>query len=408
MLVTGPSAPASSADPADAVGESSARDVDEGPGVTSLQRAHGSSRLILEGEVGCGPLGRHCGPENLLSWPLPVPTPSLSDHGILPALWAVFSYYVDEGTGLVMTGSFLLGPTWSGAPALIPTAFPSLDYVSQRWIYAVYVATYAIVQFFVSPPTGQQSDRVGRKPVMMVCMWGFAAATLIQAVTLQLTQGTSSAAAAQAALGVLFFARALRGLFGGITGVVKAVMSDAKKAHDVDVVASEGRLQSRSHASFFVYFGFTVGFGRLCGVTLGTYGARDLGYAMPMWFLVCVDVVGAVYIASPLFRETNQSIGTSNKARMSPLYPLRFLAYDAWRMTGFEVGAALLVMFFFRIAWMRMSCLSRAPALRAIASDLTDRSPTRLARSLSIAQCLPTLCSFTCPECSATATRRYW
>jgi hypothetical protein len=239
---------ADASDVADASGKSSARregEGAEGSGVTSLQR-RGSSRLVLEGEVGCGPLGRHCGPEDLLSWPLPVPTPSLSDHGILPALWAVFSYYIDEGTGLVMTGSFMLGPTWSGTPALIPTAFPSLDYVSQRWIYAVYVATYAIVQFLVSPPTGQLSDRVGRKPVMMVCMWGFAAATLVQAITLQLTEGTSSATAAQAAVGVLFFARALRGLFGGITGVVKAVMSDAKKAHDVDVVASEGRLQSRS------------------------------------------------------------------------------------------------------------------------------------------------------------------
>ena len=119
----------------------------------------------------------------LYAFPLPRPT-SWTDHGILPTLFVILSYYIDEGIGLVMSSSFLLGPTWSGGRGLIQAAWPELDETLHIWIYALYIAAYAILQFLLSPSTGAASDIYGRKVVLKTCLVAWCIATAIQGVAI--------------------------------------------------------------------------------------------------------------------------------------------------------------------------------------------------------------------------------
>ncbi|WP_347280088.1 MULTISPECIES: MFS transporter [unclassified Leptolyngbya] len=73
-------------------------------------------------------------------------------------------------------------------------------------------AAYSIAQFFATPIIGRLSDRFGRKPLLMICLFGTVIANLIA--------GFASAA------WILFLARFLDGITGGNASVAQAVISD--------------------------------------------------------------------------------------------------------------------------------------------------------------------------------------
>jgi MFS family permease len=71
---------------------------------------------------------------------------------------------------------------------------------------------YSVAQFFATPVIGKLSDRVGRKPLLIISLAGTVIANLMA--------GTATTA------GVLFFARFLDGITGGNASVAQAVVSD--------------------------------------------------------------------------------------------------------------------------------------------------------------------------------------
>jgi len=71
---------------------------------------------------------------------------------------------------------------------------------------------YSVAQFFATPVIGKLSDRVGRKPLLIISLAGTVIANLMA--------GTASTA------GVLFFARFLDGITGGNASVAQAIVSD--------------------------------------------------------------------------------------------------------------------------------------------------------------------------------------
>ncbi|WP_019502999.1 MFS transporter [Pseudanabaena sp. PCC 6802] len=73
-------------------------------------------------------------------------------------------------------------------------------------------ATYSIAQFFATPVIGKLSDRFGRKPLLIVSLFGTVVANAIA--------GFAPNAA------ILFMARFLDGITGGNNSVAQAVMSD--------------------------------------------------------------------------------------------------------------------------------------------------------------------------------------
>ncbi|MGL5871311.1 MAG: MFS transporter [Xenococcaceae cyanobacterium] len=73
-------------------------------------------------------------------------------------------------------------------------------------------AIYAVSQFFSTPIIGKLSDRIGRKPLLIISLAGTVIANLLA--------GTASTAA------MLFFARFLDGITGGNVSVAQAIISD--------------------------------------------------------------------------------------------------------------------------------------------------------------------------------------
>jgi predicted MFS family arabinose efflux permease len=73
-------------------------------------------------------------------------------------------------------------------------------------------ATYSIAQFLATPVIGKLSDRFGRKPLLIISLFGTVVANAIA--------GFAPNAA------ILFFARFLDGITGGNNSVAQAVMSD--------------------------------------------------------------------------------------------------------------------------------------------------------------------------------------
>ena len=71
---------------------------------------------------------------------------------------------------------------------------------------------YSVAQFFATPVIGKLSDRVGRKPLLIISLAGTVIANFMA--------GTASTA------GILFFARFLDGITGGNASVAQAVVSD--------------------------------------------------------------------------------------------------------------------------------------------------------------------------------------
>lgn len=97
---------------------------------------------------------------------------------------------------------------------------------------------YAVSQFFATPVIGKISDRMGRKPLLLISLAGTVIANFLA--------GTASTAA------ILFFARFLDGITGGNVSVTQAVVSDITEP------------QNRAKA-FGIYSAITFGLGFIVG-----------------------------------------------------------------------------------------------------------------------------------------------
>ena len=121
-------------------------------------------------------------------------------------------------------------------------------------------AVYAVMQFFMSPVLGALSDRFGRRPVILVSVFAYAADFLLMAVA--------------PTFGWLFLGRTLSGAFA-------AVFSTAG-AYIVDVSPPEKR------AANFGLMGAAVGLGLIVGPAVGGWLSEWGG---PRWPFVAAAVV---------------------------------------------------------------------------------------------------------------------
>jgi DHA1 family tetracycline resistance protein-like MFS transporter len=114
------------------------------------------------------------------------------------------------------------------------------------FVVGLLVSTYAICQLIAGPPLGHLSDRVGRRPVLLVSQIGTCVAFLILAFA--------------QALWMVFLARVIDGLTAGNLTVAQAYISD--------VTEPENRAKS------FGMIGIAFGLGFLVGPALSGYLAQ--------------------------------------------------------------------------------------------------------------------------------------
>lgn len=134
------------------------------------------------------------------------------------------------------------------------------------FVLGLLLATHAALQFVFSPIWGRLSDRIGRRPVMLVTMAGTSAALLLLGMA--------------DSIFLLFVARALSGLFAANISVATAYVSD--------VTAEEERTR------WMGMVGASFGVGFLLGPAIGGLLA-PYGHGLPMFVASAMAAANSVY-----------------------------------------------------------------------------------------------------------------
>jgi MFS family permease len=136
---------------------------------------------------------------------------------------------------------------------------PLLPFYSERlgasaMVVGELVSTYAVCQLIAGPILGQISDRVGRRPMLLVSQAGTLAGFLLLAFSTHIW--------------MLFVARAIDGATAGNLSVAQAYISDVTKP--------------QQRAKSFALIGIAFGFGFLVGPAISGFLAR-YGYQAPIF-----------------------------------------------------------------------------------------------------------------------------
>src|SRR5262245_25799946 len=121
-------------------------------------------------------------------------------------------------------------------------------------VIGLIIATFSLSQLIASPPLGALSDRVGRRPVLLLSLIGTAVSFVMMALA--------------GSVPMLFAARLVDGFSGGNISTARAYIAD--------ITAEEDR------AKAYGLIGAAFGIGFVLGPALG--GALGhLGYTAPIW-----------------------------------------------------------------------------------------------------------------------------
>ncbi|MEO1027476.1 MAG: MFS transporter [Pseudomonadota bacterium] len=141
-----------------------------------------------------------------------------------------------------------------------------LDTVDATPVGGWLLATYAICLFFAAPILGGLSDRFGRRPVLLVAMFGFALDYFAMAFA--------------PTIEILFFARAISGMCGGTFTAANAAIAD---------VATE-----ESRARNFGLIGGAAGAGLVLGPAFGGI-LGDFGVRWPFLAAGIITLCSAIF-----------------------------------------------------------------------------------------------------------------
>jgi len=192
------------------------------------------------------------------------------------------------------------------------------------------VAVYAAAQFVATPLLGRLSDRVGRRPVLLISIAG----NLVGFVLLALAQS----------LEMLFVARILAGFTGGNISVAQAYISDVTDA--------------RSRARGLGLIGAAFGLGFIIGPALGGL-LSQWGFTVPALGAAALSLINFLLVVAWL--PESLTAQARQDARERPPLTLRAMV-EALRKP--LVGPLLHTRFFFALAFSMFQTIFALYALR--------------------------------------------
>ncbi len=201
---------------------------------------------------------------------------------------------------------------------------PLLPYYAESFganafVTGLLVASYAVAQLIGAPVLGRLSDRMGRRPVLLISIFG----TLVGFLLLGFA----------GALWVLFVSRIIDGLTGGNISVAQAYISDVTEQKD--------------RARAFGLIGAAFGLGFIIGPAVG--GALSVyGYGVPAFAAAALSFVNlfAVFIFLP------ESLTEERRAALATQQRAPFTLGALWRaLNRPRVGPLLHTRFFFSLAF---------------------------------------------------------
>lgn len=178
-------------------------------------------------------------------------TPEAQSPGRLAVIFLMVTAFLST------MGIGIIGPV---LPFIVEQYLPDATNVATMmgWL----LSSYAICQFLAAPALGVLSDRYGRRPLLLICLFGSAVGYLLF--------GWGGA------LWVLFLGRIIDGITGGNFSILAAYVGDVVKAEE------RGR--------FFGFFGAAAGAGLILGPVIGGFTAR-WGYQTPLYLAAGVTLL---------------------------------------------------------------------------------------------------------------------
>src|SRR5271154_5844519 len=139
------------------------------------------------------------------------------------------------------------------------------DFGAHGFIIGAIIASFSLMQFFFAPVWGKLSDRIGRRPVMLISNLGAAGSYALFAVACGMS-GTT---------GLIWIL--ISRMFAGICGANLSVAS----AYSADIAPPEKR------SARMGLIGMAFGFGFIFGPALGAFSADFFGKQGPGWVAAC-------------------------------------------------------------------------------------------------------------------------
>ena len=213
---------------------------------------------------------------------------------------------------------------------LLPIYSKSLG--AAGWEIGLLMASYSVMQFLFSPVWGRLSDRIGRRPVLLVSTAGAAVSYVVFAL--------GSGLSGHLALGALFLSRMFAGICGANITVAQAYIADITP------------LEERSKRMGLIGMAFGLGF--IFGPALGAFAAKLFGQSGPGWVAaaLCASNFVLAFCLLPESRKPDsehatqrprfgQWIHSMQRPKVGLLITVFFLATFAF--TCFETTLGLLV-----------------------------------------------------------------
>ncbi|WP_419165463.1 MFS transporter [Candidatus Palauibacter sp.] len=150
-------------------------------------------------------------------------------------------------------------------PELIKEFTGGSTALAGRW-FGVLAATYAVAQFFFAPILGALSDRVGRRPVILIALFGLGIDYIVMGLA--------------PSIGWLFAGRLIAGVMGASITTANAYIADV----------SEPEVRARNFGFVGVAFGLGFIFGPAIGGLLGGIDLR-----LPFFAAAGLALVNALY-----------------------------------------------------------------------------------------------------------------
>ena len=192
---------------------------------------------------------------------------------------------------------FLCGIGFSIITPVVP--FLVQPYISnpkdQAIVVTLLTSVYAACVFFAAPGLGALSDRYGRRPLLLVCLWGSAIGYLVFGIG--------------GALWVLFAGRIIEGITGGSISTIFAYFAD--------ITPREQRTK------YFGWISAIAGVGAAIGPTVGGLLAR-FGYSIPMYCGAVITLLNFVYgmLYMPESLDKNHRLKEIPIVRLNPFTQL--------------------------------------------------------------------------------------
>lgn len=169
------------------------------------------------------------------------------------------------------------------------------SYGAEEWVYGMLLTFYSAFQFIGAPYLGAMSDRLGRKPVLLISQAGTLLSWIIFIIALSLPEVPFWGLAIP--IWIIAFSRILDGLTGGNTAVANAYVADITSPKEKTYI--------------FGYLGGIAGLGMIIGPGLGGFASSgSLGFSGTLLLAAGISTVTLIII----YFFLKESLSPQNKS----------------------------------------------------------------------------------------------